>query len=256
MSCLAVPLQGRRLGLVELAFKSIDKDGSGIIEPAELMGTFNTKNHPEVIAGRKHPDQILREFLETFEVGGVIDGKVTRQEFLNYYKNISASIDDDDYFELMMRNAWHISGGEGWCANSSNKRVLVTHADGRQTVEEVPDDLGLRPDDTDSMILHLRKKGIQVSDIKTFGGGDFGPGKRKLTANPAQVILAACASLRLPAPPCYLACLFLPARQLLRILTPPCFGTGSRRWPPQPAGAEPYPPPLLALRAQPPWTTP
>jgi hypothetical protein len=36
-----------------------------------------------------------------------------------------------------MRNAWHISGGEGWCANSSCRRVLVTHADGKQTVEEI-----------------------------------------------------------------------------------------------------------------------
>lgn len=58
-------------------------------------------------------------------------------EFCSYYSNISASIDDDDYFELMMRNAWHISGGEGWCANTSNRRVLVTHAGGKQTVEEI-----------------------------------------------------------------------------------------------------------------------
>ena len=38
---------------------------------------------------------------------------------------MSASIDLDDYFELMIRNAWHIPGGEGWCANTANKRVLV-----------------------------------------------------------------------------------------------------------------------------------
>lgn len=50
---------------------------------------------------------------------------------------MSASIDEDDYFELMIRNAWHISGGEGWCANSSCRRVLATHEDGRQTVEEI-----------------------------------------------------------------------------------------------------------------------
>ena len=78
-----------------------------------------------------------REFLDTFDVGGVKDGKVTPEEFCNYYANVSASIDNDDYFELMIRNAWHISGGEGWCTNTSNRRVLVTHTDGRQTVEEV-----------------------------------------------------------------------------------------------------------------------
>ena len=69
---------------------------------------------------------------------------MTAQEFEQYYHNVSSSIDDDDYFELMMRNAWHISGGKGWCANSSNKRVLVTHADGSQTVEEVKNDLGVK----------------------------------------------------------------------------------------------------------------
>lgn len=34
-------------------------------------------------------------------------------------------VDSDDYFELMMRNAWHISGGDGRQANTSNLRVLV-----------------------------------------------------------------------------------------------------------------------------------
>jgi len=35
---------------------------------------------------------------------------VTMQEFVDYYGNISASIDDDDYFLLMIKNAWNISG--------------------------------------------------------------------------------------------------------------------------------------------------
>jgi hypothetical protein len=78
----------------------------------------------------------FREFLDTFD-GTEKDGKVTPVEFCQYYGNVSSSIDSDDYFELMIRNAWHISGGEGWCANSSCRRVLVTHKDGRQTVEEI-----------------------------------------------------------------------------------------------------------------------
>lgn len=47
-------------------------------------------------------------------------------------RSVSANIDDDDYFELMMRNSWHISGGEGWCENTTCRRVLVTHDDGTQ----------------------------------------------------------------------------------------------------------------------------
>ena len=87
---------------------------------------------------------IYREFLDTFDVGGIPDGKVTPVEFLNYYSNVSSSIDNDDYFELMMRNAWHISGGEGWCANSSCLRVLCKHADGHETVEEMKVGLSYR----------------------------------------------------------------------------------------------------------------
>ena len=71
------------------------------------------------------------------------DHKITKGEFLEYYRDMSTNIDDDDYFELMVRNAWHISGGEGAAANSSCLRVLVVHSDGSQEVVEVKDDLGL-----------------------------------------------------------------------------------------------------------------
>ena len=79
---------------------------------------------------------MLREFLDVFD-GGEKDGNVTPKEFEMYYANVSASIDDDDYFELMIRNAWHISGGTGQYENTTCRRVLVTHMDGSQTVEEV-----------------------------------------------------------------------------------------------------------------------
>ena len=47
------------------------------------------------------------------------DGKVTLNEFMDYYSNISASIDDDEYFQLMITNAWNLenkSYGKGWGA--------------------------------------------------------------------------------------------------------------------------------------------
>ena len=81
-------------------------------------------------------NDILGEFMEQWDTKEK-DQKVTFEEFVEYYNDVSASVDEDDYFELMMRNAWHIAGGEGACANTTIPRELVTDADGRQHVEMV-----------------------------------------------------------------------------------------------------------------------
>jgi calcyphosin len=158
-------LNDRRKKFVKMAFEKFDRDGNGVVDVQDIIGVYDASKHPDVISGRRTAGQILMEFIEGFDVGGEVDGKVTLSEFENYYANISASIDDDDYFELMIRNAWHISGGEGWCANSSNRRVLVTDASGNQRVEEIRDDLGLRADDKTGMMARLRAQGVDVSNI-------------------------------------------------------------------------------------------
>jgi Ca2+-binding EF-hand superfamily protein/adenosylcobinamide amidohydrolase len=166
------PLDERRLRLVETAFSIIDKDGSGEVDVQEIATMYDASKHPEVIAGRMTPEQVFREFLDTFDVGGEKDGKVTVQEFINYYTNLGASIDNDDYFELMIRNAWHISGGEGQAANSANRRVLVTRSDGSQYVEEIKNDLGVKADDKSGMMARLKAQGVDASNISLFDGGD------------------------------------------------------------------------------------
>ena len=178
------PMNERRLALVRMAFKKIDADGNGILEAADVVHAYDASKHPDVISGKMTEDQVFRGFLDNFDVGGEKDGCVTPQEFENYYANVSASIDNDDYFELMIRNAWHISGGEGWCANTSNQRVLVTHADGRQTVEEIKDDLGVT---SDQYSANLRGQGINAAKIDTKGGvEDESAPKGALASNAGQ----------------------------------------------------------------------
>ncbi len=109
-------LNDYRRGLVERAFKKLDRDGSGVIEIQDLEGIYNGKKHPAVVEGRKTEQQVLGEFLETFEShhnimnGNTNDGEVTMEEFLEYYTNVSASIDDDMYFAAMMNAAWNLQG--------------------------------------------------------------------------------------------------------------------------------------------------
>jgi hypothetical protein len=48
------------------------------------------------------------EFLETFDVGGEIEGKVTRAEFENYYANVGECIESDEDFETLLKGVWNL----------------------------------------------------------------------------------------------------------------------------------------------------
>jgi Ca2+-binding EF-hand superfamily protein len=156
--------------LVYLAFQQIDRDGSGIIDLNDLVGVYDTSHHPDLISGKKTEGEILTELLEAFDVGGEVDGKVSHEEFQNYYDYLYINIPSDDYFELMIRNAWHLSGGEGVCAGSANKRVLVTNSDGTQSVVEIKDDLGLKANDKQGMVARLRAQGVTAASIELSSG--------------------------------------------------------------------------------------
>ena len=74
---------------------------------ADLEGTYNVEFHPKFKSGEMSKKDILLDFMKQWETH-VLDGKVTYEEFEEYYKDVSASIDTDDYFEAMMRSAWNL----------------------------------------------------------------------------------------------------------------------------------------------------
>ncbi len=56
-----------RLKLVQKAFNILDKNRNGIIEISDIAQSYNANKHPAVAEGRKTEEQVLSEFLETFE---------------------------------------------------------------------------------------------------------------------------------------------------------------------------------------------
>ncbi|TMW65851.1 hypothetical protein Poli38472_003616 [Pythium oligandrum] len=159
-------MNARRLDFVHEAFALLDRDGDGVVTSQEVAAAYDVSKHPEVLAGRLSAAEALNLFIQHWDNIDK-DGNITRAEFEKYYQNVSASIDNDDYFELMMRNAWHISGGSGWRANTTNRRVLATNKDGLQTVEEVQNDLGITA--PEKIHAKLKAQGINVQKVETTG---------------------------------------------------------------------------------------
>ena len=65
---------------------------------------YDVSFHPDFQSGQKTKDGIMTEFMGCWETHKK-DAIVTIEEFEDYYKDLSASIDNDDYFELMIKRA-------------------------------------------------------------------------------------------------------------------------------------------------------
>lgn len=116
-----------RRGLAWQAFCILDRNGNGEIDKSEITSVYNASQHPDVKQGRKSEDEVLTEFLDTFEMHssllhpGEYNHKVSFDEFCEYYNNVSANIDNDEYFQLMMTNAWKLGAQsapqQAWSGN-------------------------------------------------------------------------------------------------------------------------------------------
>mmetsp|Transcript_607 Transcript_607/g.1466 ORF Transcript_607/g.1466 Transcript_607/m.1466 type:complete len:596 (-) Transcript_607:93-1880(-) len=111
-----------RVGLVKQAFAALDKDGSGVVVTQEMASTYDVSQNPAVKSGKVTPAEAIGTFMH---YDATPDGRTTLAEFIENYQWVSSSIDGDDHFESMIRNAWHISGGQGWCDQVSEQWEVV-----------------------------------------------------------------------------------------------------------------------------------
>jgi Ca2+-binding EF-hand superfamily protein len=103
-----------RQNLVQNVFDKLDTKKSGEISFKELSNKYNARNHPDVISGKISEEEALKEFIDTFQetynylCGTETNNIVTIEEFMEYYENVSMTIDEDEYFEYLLNNVWNL----------------------------------------------------------------------------------------------------------------------------------------------------
>ena len=102
------PMSASRVRVIEQAFNKLDRTGDGKVTVEDFKGVYHARKHPKYMNGEWTEQQVFSDYLKKFDSPDDPDGEITKEEFQNYYAGVSASIDDDTYFDLMMRNAWKL----------------------------------------------------------------------------------------------------------------------------------------------------
>lgn len=79
-----------------------------------MRDTFDGKKHPDVCNGRKSEQAAITDFLEVYDVHHNTYNNyqrqdfVTRDEFVEFYRTLSCSYDDDQSFNNMVKGVWGV----------------------------------------------------------------------------------------------------------------------------------------------------
>lgn len=97
----------RRQSIIDKAFLKFDNEGNEYIDVTNLISDFNATKHPKVVSGEMTKEQVFTVFLKNFnDMTGC--GKIDRKEWNDYYHAVSYSIDNDDYFVMLMKTTWNL----------------------------------------------------------------------------------------------------------------------------------------------------
>ena len=113
-------LNNFRKNILRQVFQNLDKDETGFIKVKTLRESYDPKGHPLVRQGKRSEDEILGEFIDILEYHfnllnekneeneDINEIKIDFEEFCEFYKTISVSIEEDKYFEIMVLSEWDI----------------------------------------------------------------------------------------------------------------------------------------------------
>ena len=109
-----------RKNILKQVFDKLDKNETGFITVKILRDSYDPKGHPLVRQGKRSEDEILGEFIDILEYHfnllnekneenlDINEIKIDFDEFCEFYKTISVSVEEDKYFEIMVLSEWDI----------------------------------------------------------------------------------------------------------------------------------------------------
>ena len=108
-----------------------------------FIDSFQARNHPEVKNGGRSVEDVIQNFLESFDIK--FSGVVTFDDFNNYYRKVSACYENTYEFEALMFNLWGIGDIEPtspFGGNSDGERPMKRNPEnlmfigGRRIIDE------------------------------------------------------------------------------------------------------------------------
>ena len=70
------PMNNKRKELIRLAFQKLDKTGDNVVTVEDLHGVYSATKHKKYLSGEWTEDQVLKEFLDSFDSPNDKDGQV------------------------------------------------------------------------------------------------------------------------------------------------------------------------------------
>lgn len=100
-------MNAARLSWVSAAYDKLDKNKDGKVTLDDIAKLYDVSSMPEVANGTMEPKEVYMNYMSLWETQEA-DGIVTYQEFCDYYKDVSASVDTDEMFAAIMKSAWKL----------------------------------------------------------------------------------------------------------------------------------------------------
>ena len=160
-------MSNSRKQLVEDIFGTFEPDQDGFVHIKRIYQLFNPENHPDALTGKKSPEEVYKEFLDTFEgnhnyLNGdeAQFGNVDIDEFCDYYDSISMLVDKDIDFENMVKGVWldEVSNQQEEKSQPLRAKKVLRYSDNQKPNEYDNESNDIKKDQYENGSENLREK--------------------------------------------------------------------------------------------------